>query len=106
MSCCMAGHDAWAELERARQAGEQLSAIPWCCRNSAPERLLFAWKHDLLRPESLAGELADAWSMVEVSEAALSRSAWTFFFRMAGYSEDGKSAKRPAGRVIAYRGRR
>jgi hypothetical protein len=71
VSYCAAGRAAWEQLERERQAGEQLTEIPWCCRNSAPDRLWFVIKHGLLKHESLAKELLEAWSMVEVPEAVL-----------------------------------
>lgn len=69
--------DCLANLETAREVGEQLSAIPWRCRNGAPKRLLFVMENGLLRPESLPKELVEAWSMVEAPETALPRSLWT-----------------------------
>jgi hypothetical protein len=104
MSCCAAGNIAWTKLEDARQADELLTAIPYCCRNGAPGRLLFAMSHSLLRPEYLAQELEDAWSAAEVPEMELPQSLWTLLFEMAGYSENGRPCERPEGKFVAYRG--
>lgn len=58
----------------------------------------------LLTPEAAAARVGDVWSSSEYPDRHLDHDAWRRLFALAGYTEDGKRATRPADALTLWRG--
>ncbi|WP_020097407.1 hypothetical protein [Microbacterium sp. 11MF] len=67
--------------------------------------MLFDWVFSgrLREKQHLAEAVPYAWSSAHLPFAALGYRKWVEFFEMAGYTEDGLSAKRPSEPITLYR---
>ena len=73
-------------------------------RNSSPTLVCDLYMEDMLEPELAAWAVPDAWSDAEHPMVMIEESVWRLLFEFAGYTENGKSAARPAGPLTLFRG--
>lgn len=81
-------------------------------RTNGPALLFDLWFGGLYRCSApfdlsqadMAGLVASVWSDSEYPERALGSGQWIEFFRINGYSHDGRAAERPTKPVALYRG--
>jgi hypothetical protein len=72
-------------------------------RQHYPALLNEAWEFGVIDTMTLTGMVAEAWCMVEFPDRALDWYQWEDLFVAAGYTVDGKPARRPRKPLRLYR---
>lgn len=85
-------------------ADDLFSAMCRVGRTRAPALLADLYYEGLLSPEAAIATVGAAWSDAEFPDRTLDRDCWRSLFDEAGYTVDGKTASRPHGSMILFRG--
>jgi len=102
--------EAFAAVAQAADHRELLSTERFAAllllagRLDGPALLFDAWFGEVIEVGTLAGHIGRVWSMAEYPDAALDRPLWRQLFSAAGFTVDGRPAKRPDGPVELWRG--